>query len=285
MTAGLLICMVTVCLALENVLKKVYDCNTNSKKISAFAFNLITVVSALAVFLFMPKSENKLTGELFLYSAFFAAAYFCSVCALLKAICEGSLSLTSLILSYSLILPTFYGVFFLKESLSVIKVVGIILLFISLYFVGDAKKNGVITKKWIIYIVLAFVGNGMCSTIQKMYQLKSNGDFKAEFMIIALVIASVALTVIVLFKEKSIPIPKLKNCGAVAIGGGIANAVVNMLVMVLAKYPSSIVFPTIQGGNIIITYIVSRYVYREVLNRNQNIGFCIGVLSVILINI
>lgn len=282
---GLLICIVTICLALENILRKIYDSNTNSQKISVIAFNLITVVSALIIFLVMPKSENKPTGELFLYSAFFAVAYFSSTWALLKAICEGSLSLTSLIISYSLVIPTFYGVAFLNESLGIIKAIGIMLLFASLYFVSDTQKVGVITKKWILYIAIAFVGNGMCSAIQKMYQIKSDGDFKTEFMVAALLIVSCAMLINVLCREKSLPIPKFKNGGIIAIGSGVANAAVNMLVMMLAKAPSSIVFPTIQGGSIILTYIISRYVYREELSRNQNIGFCIGVASVILINI
>ena len=184
-----------------------------------------------------------------------------------------------------MIIPTFYGVFFQHDDLDTVKIIGLILLFVSLYFVGGVKNTGGVTKKWIFYIILAFAGSGMCSTIQKMYQLKSGGDFKAEFMIIALTVIAVVSIILTLVKEKKIPIPTFRNGGGLAIGVGIANALVNVFVMMLAKYPASIVFPTIQGGGMVLIYIVSKFCFKEKLNVNQNVGFCIGVLSLIFLNI
>ena len=191
MTLQILLCVVVVCSTIESVFQKLYNCNTSPQKIGFFGFNFIVIISALIAFWFMPKSENVMPLDIYIYAGAFAATYLSARFFTLLAIGEGALSLTSLVVSYSLLIPTFYGVFFLHEELDMVKIIGLILLFVSLYFVGDAKKTGGVTKKWFLYIILAFAGNGMCSTIQKMYQLKSGGDFKAEFMIIALTVIAV----------------------------------------------------------------------------------------------
>lgn len=284
MTLQILLCVVVVCSTIESVFQKLYNCNTSPQKIGFFGFNFIVIISALIAFWFMPKSENVMPLDIYIYAGAFAATYLSARFFTLLAIGEGALSLTSLVVSYSLLIPTFYGVFFLHEELDMVKIIGLILLFVSLYFVGDAKKTGGVTKKWFLYIILAFAGNGMCSTIQKMYQLKSGGDFKAEFMIIALTVIAVVSIILTLYKEKKIPIPKLRNGGSLAIGIGIANALMNVFVMMLAKYPAAIVFPTIQGGGIVLIYLVSRFCFKEKLSVNQNVGFCVGVLSLIFLN-
>ena len=67
---------------------------------------------------------------------------------------------------------------------------------------------------------------------------------------------------------------------------GIANAVVNLLVMVLSnRMPISVMFPIISAGGIIVSFLVSLFVYKETLNKMQYIGFCMGIISIIFLNI
>jgi len=70
------------------------------------------------------------------------------------------------------------------------------------------------------------------------------------------------------------------------IGCGIANGIVNLLVMVLlGTMPASVVFPLITGGSIVFTYVVSRTLFHEKLSKRQTIGFILGVISVVLLNL
>ncbi|MBE7012140.1 MAG: hypothetical protein E7415_05655 [Ruminococcaceae bacterium] len=284
MTLEILLCLVVVFTTLENVFQKMYNFNTNSQKMGFFGFNFIILLASLISFLFMPKSENPIPLDIYVYAGAFAVTYLSARFCTILAMGEGALSLTSLVVSYSLLIPTLYGVFFQHDNLDTFNIIGLILLLISLYLVGSAKNTGVVTKKWFFYIIIAFIGNGLCATIQKMYQLKSSGDFKSEFMIIALAIIAVVSMLLTLFKEKKLSVPKLKNGGYLAIGIGIANALMNFFAMMLAKYPAAIVFPTIQGGGMVLIYIVSKFCFKEKLNWNQNVGFCIGVLSLIFLN-
>ena len=58
-----------------------------------------------------------------------------------------------------------------------------------------------------------------------------------------------------------------------------------MLLMFLSAYPSYIVYPTISGSAIVITFMISRLFFKERLSKKQNIGFIIGVIAVILLNL
>ena len=70
----------------------------------------------------------------------------------------------------------------------------------------NAEKNQIekkrLTPKWLLYVILAFIGSGGCSAVQKGQQLAFNGTYKNEFMIVALGITFVAITICVLCFEK-----------------------------------------------------------------------------------
>jgi len=281
---GVLLLIAALGVAMQGFFQKIYN-NSTAAKVSVYSFNLLVVATALVVFLPQVRDLNCLKTDMVFYSAGFSVTYFCSLWFILKAIEIGSLSLSSLINSYALIIPTIFGVIFLDEPVGILTVIGFVLTMVSLYFVGDTKKSEHISKKWILYISLSFLGNGLCSTIQKFYQIKSGGLYKAEFMSFALILAVVAMSVFIFAREKSLPIPKIKNGGLFAVCCGLFNGLVNLLTMYLAKFPAPVVYPTISGGSIIIAFIFSKYIFKEKLSTKQTIGFLIGIVAVVVLNL
>ena len=282
---GILIALAVAGISLQDFLKKKYNCTESGERISIYCFNLMLVISAMIFFVPMTGGSFEINGELIFFAALFAVTYFCATFFSIRAIKEGSMSLTSLFMSYALIIPTLYGVVFRNEDFGAVKISGMALLLISLYFVSNVKKGEKISGKWFLYVILMFLGNGLCSTFQRVYQIRSGGDGKAEFMIIALGIIAIAMVILVAVTEKKVSLPKIKNGGIFAVFCGLANGGVNLLTMILAKYPASIVYPTISAGGIILTFILAKFVFREKMSVNQYIGFCIGVVSVVLLNI
>ena len=70
-----------------------------------------------------------------------------------------------------------------------------------------------------------------------------------------------------------------------AVACGIANGIVNLFVMGLSNMmPVSVMFPIILAGGIIITYIISRFFYKEKLTKVQFIGFLTGIASVVFLS-
>ncbi len=282
---GIFILLTIFGIAIQGFCQKKYNNSDERHKISIYEFNFMLVISAILFFIPQIGNEFKVNIELLVYSFCFAVTYFCAVVFTILAIKEGALSLTSLFSSYSLIIPTMYGALFLYEEFGITKKVGVVILLISLFFIGNIKTGERVSKKWVLYVVLLFLGNGLCSLVQRLYQIKSNGENKAEFMIIALVMIAFAMVVLVLITEKRVSLPKMKNGGVFAISCGLANGAVNMLTMIMAKYPATIVYPTISAGGIVLTFILSKFIFKEKLSRNQYIGFVTGIISVIVLNI
>ena len=51
------------------------------------------------------------------------------------------------------------------------------------------------------------------------------------------------------------------------------------------KMPVSLMFPLISAGGLIVTYIVSRFFYKEKLTKIQFIGFIFGLMAVVFLNV
>jgi multidrug transporter EmrE-like cation transporter len=168
----------------------------------------------------------------------------------------------------------------LAVSLIVVLVVALIL--INLEEKGEKK----ITAKWVLYVVLAFVGNGMCSTVQKVQQLNQAGLYKNEFMIVALVISAIAMGIFALCTEKKKVLPHLKAGFLLYTANGLANGITNFLVIFLSlRTPASVMFPVISAGGIVLTFFISLFFYKEKLSKWQILGSALGLVSVIFLNL
>lgn len=269
----------------RSVAKKQYNIKTDNK--GAYIFNSVNTFFAALFFLITDSNGFEMEFAVVPYIIGFAITFGLGTLFEFLAIREGSLSLTALIGSYSLMVPTLYGLLFLNESISLCFILGIILLLISLFLVNNKKGDNKISLKWVIYVALCFLGTGFCSTIQTAQQRRFNGSYKSEFMIITLVLLSIFFLVLSLNQEKGEIKFCLKRAVIPTVFTGIATGLINLLTMVLVSrgMAASIMFPVISGGTIIITTLVSIFVYKEKLTLNQYIGLVLGTISVVLMNI
>lgn len=280
-----LMAVTTAAISAQSLTTKQYNKKTNAPII----FTVMSAISALLVFLISSEFKLSFNFETLLYSLFFALCYSSALLGITVAIASGPLSISALIQSYALIIPTFYGILFLGEQVKTTTVIGFILLVISLFAVnyikGD-KNTQKISKKWIIAIIFAFIGNGMCSTVQKIQQVASGGKYKSELMIGALIITAIMLLPIAFFTEKNKIKTSVKKGWYWAAACGIANGIVNLLVMILGgKLPVSLLFPVISAGGIILSSAISLLFYKEKLTKIQLFGVAIGVVSIVFLNL
>jgi len=266
----------------QSIVKKPYTQKTNGGGV--YFFNML--LSAAALLFFVVTSSNLDFDLSFVpYSIGFAVSYAVTSVFMVLAIACGSLSLTSLFISYSLMIPTIYGLI-LGDKISKGFIPGMILLVISLFLTNKSDEKAKISFKWIIFVILSFVGNGMCTVVQKMQQIASNGAYKNEFMIIALAIVTIVMLIMTLFTERKDIKLFAKSGWHLAIICGALNGMVNLFVMILSgRMPVSLMFPLISAGGLIITYIVSRFFYKEKLTTMQFVGFLFGLSAVVFLNI
>jgi len=279
----LLLIMVIVFMSLQNVFQKQY--NIKSEQPNVFLFGGFTSIAALLFFVVTSGFRLDFNPDFFPYSFGFGITYAMSLIGLVYAIRYGSLAISTLAISYSLLIPTLYGIMFLDEKISINTCIGILFLIVSIFLINAKKSETKFTLKWGIFILMAFLGNGFCSTFQKMEQNAMNGAYKSEFMIVALIITTLIMFTMV-FVSKGKVKSELKLCAVNAMPSGIANGIVNLFVMLLTgSMPNAILFPSVSAGGIVLSFILAILVYKERLTKKQNLGYVFGIASVILLNL
>lgn len=267
----------------QHITTKAYS----TKVRGAYSFSAAKSLTVLIVFIITAGRDLTFSSESIIYSVAFAITYSVEAIFTVLAIKTGPLSLTSLIGQYSLIIPTFCGLLILNEEAGSSLIIGIALLLVSLLLINleGKKEEKKITLKWGIYVFLSFIGNGGCSTVQKIQQIKCNGAYKSEFMIIALVISVITLLICTLITERDIMVHSLKKGLPYYSICGLANGMVNFFVLVLAtRMPASVMFPIISAGGIITTALISIFVYKEKLSLLQKIGIMLGIAAVVVLS-
>lgn len=287
---ALLLILVVLGITAQHITKKIYSQKESG---GAYTFSAFSALIALLFFLISSGGKLQFDWAFIGYAIGFAVTYSLSIVFSFLAIKEGPLSLTSLVTSYSLLIPTIYGLIAWGEKFSALLAVGIILLIVSIFLIrfepkedGTKEEKGRLTPKWLLYVALAFIGGGGCSAVQKGQQLAFNGAYKNEFMIVALAITFVAIMICAIIFEKKDVVKYIKRGIITYSVCGAANGAVNYIVMVLSlMMPASVMFPIISAGGIVMASILSMTVYKEKLSMLQKIGLGLGVLAIIVLNI
>ena len=213
----------------ERIFAKQYNIQAKAPNINLFT--AVGCFCALLFFLINSGGSISFPQELIPYSAAFSMAFGTASAAMIFAIKTGPLSITALITSYSLLIPTFYGILFLHDPIHPTLYIGLAALLISLYLINKNKDESMkFSPSWIIYILLTFIANGMCSTIQKMQQVHFDGAYKNEFMIISLAVVTIVLLVLGLSKKGN-KREMLKPCIKYGAVKGLITGIINYLVM------------------------------------------------------
>lgn len=287
---ALYLILIILGIAAQNVTRKIYS---KSSSVGAYTFSALSALVALSFFAISGGSNLHFTWKILPHAIGFAATYSLSIVFTFLSIKEGPLSLTSLVTSYSLLIPTIYGLIAWGESFSLLFAIGLALLIVSIFLIRmepKAEKNQIekkrLTPKWLLYVILAFIGSGGCSAVQKGQQLAFNGTYKNEFMIVALGITFVAITICALCFEKKETLTHAKRGLYLYVICGAANGAVNLMVMILSlRMPASVMFPIISAGGILVSAIISMTFYKERLSNLQKVGLLLGVMSIVILNI
>lgn len=195
-----------------------------------------------------------------------------------KALSTGPMALTSIIASFSLIIPFLFGILFWNEGLTLLKAIGIILLLFAILLINLKKEHG-FSARWFFYAVTTMISNGLCSVLQKIHQTNFSGLYQTEFMFWALLCGYIILTITQAASTKTER--KFSLLGMVA---GVANCLANYIALYLsATENASVLFPVVSIANIVAVSIIGILFFKERLKSHQILGLIIGAVSVLLL--
>jgi drug/metabolite transporter (DMT)-like permease len=134
------------------------------------------------------------TGVAFFYSiAFFSCIFAC-----IPALRLGQLStVTAFTVTGAIVIPFFYGVFFLSEELTSQKLIGMVIICLSLVpsYISDSRKKTPETSNrfsdkfiYIILCILIFAGNGAVGVAIKLLSIKAPDETINNFLILTAII-------------------------------------------------------------------------------------------------
>lgn len=259
--------------------------NTKARVINPFFYTANAAFFAMVFFVISSGGKFYFTYDFLPYSIAFGITYGITIFSTVKAMKYGPISLTVFASSISLVIPTLYGVIVLNDPFGILKCVGVIFLVFALILINYKKNNDLkISPKWIIYATMSFLGNGFLAIIQKNQQMTFDGVYRSEFMIVALAMISVFFLILGL-RVHGDKKNMLCECVKYAAPAGLANGMVNFLVMVLTTMvPTVILFSSVQAIAMSLTFVLVLVVFKEKLSNAQTMGYILGIISVVLLN-
>lgn len=231
-------------------------------------------------------------GETIVYSVFYGIFLSVSMVAGLKALSLGSMAITSTVVSFSLVIPTLFGLLFLNETIGILGIIAFLLLALSLLLLNYKKSSNPVSGECWFYSILTMIMNGGCSVIQKLHQTAFPGEYSSEFMFFGMSSVFVFLSLVAIFdaiKNKSADKPRsavFKWTALLGAMAGTCNGLCNYLTLCLAAMENaSVMFPILSAGNAVGSCLVGYLVFKERLTKLQLFSISLGIISVILLKI
>lgn len=278
----LLLLLVPLCACCSSAAQKQY---TLRKSSNVILFSAFTSLIALLFFIVTSGFDLAFDWRLTPYALAFAVSYSAAWVGTVLALRYGLMAITTLIISCSLVFPIIYGVM-RGEALTTTNIVGMALLLAALVLVNlKLDKKDRFSLKWLGCVLVALVGNGVCTLSQNMQKFALGDGYTHEFMIIALSASFVLLMAYAFITSRDIR-GELRGCLPYAACNGVANAAQNFLMLtIIGNIPNTVLYPTNAALGMIATFLLGYIAYKERFSKTQYIGYALGVASIVILNL
>jgi drug/metabolite transporter (DMT)-like permease len=269
----------------------------NRQSQNAATFNAIVAASALLLFALMAINGFSIHVPTILFGLLYGASLCLSMYAGYRALCLGPMALTSMLVSFSVLIPLLWGITVGNEKLNFLRCIAILLLLAAILLtnadkilrIGAAKAiDGGKKEKygtWIVFVVLTFLCNGVCSVLQKQHQTLYPEAYSQEFMLWAMLLCTVIFSAVSLIKTPAANVRSTKGAW-LGVLSGVANGLANFLTLILAGLENaSVLFPMISAGTLLGAILCGRILFKEKLRLNHYFALAFGMLAVVLFKI
>ncbi len=190
------------------------------------------------------------------------------------------------------VLTAFLGWAIYGDEISTTRIIGFVLLFVAVYIMSLYNKNlkGKMSIRAIVTLVLGCVGVALSDFMQKVFVKNSLGapstfTFYTYFLMII-----PQLLMLLLFKVKRASAVSTNVCDkrhiCIYLIISIALYVnVIMKTMAVGIIPSTQLYPTLQGANLIASAICASIFFKEKITARSVVGICIALASAVLMNL
>lgn len=223
--------------------------------------------------------ENTLYSDWFVPTVFLGIFFIIMFNIMALTTQKLGVTIGSLASKMSLIIPVVFALLFQGDSWTVLKSIGIVVALLSVYLTvkKDEEKNGP------IYLaILLFVGAGLLDTVLSHIQFKYLDSQAAKDYFtstVFLVAFCVGFLMLIIKKQKF----KIRNI-IFGLSLGIPNYFSILFVLKsLNKMDSSLVFPILNIGVVVLSAIIGWGYYKEQLSKLNWLGVVLAISSICIL--
>lgn len=199
---------------------------------------------------------------------------------------KGGLSVASVAAKMSVIIPVIFGLYFYNESLSIYKLIGILLALVAVYL--TAYKKGIVTfnSYLIVLVVVLFIGSGILDTLVKYVETTHVSVSELEIYTASIFLIAGFIGIFILFFRF---ITKKDQLNFKSILGGIVLGVPNYFsIFYLLKALQN---PTLESStvftinNVLIvcaTTFIGVVAFKEHLSKRNKVGVILSIVAILM---
>lgn len=300
----LIVLLAVVGLAVNFCLTKLYQNRTGTGFRISVLFNIITGAFTAVLFFFIHGFMNgfSLLFTPFSWMMAFLLILFCGGYALIgfKIIAMGDIAVYTLFLMLGgMMLPYFFGLIFLEEPFSYLRLAGLILMVIAIALSGREGGKGEKKKGSLVFFLLCmivFCLNGGGSIVSKIHQLPENVDravLSPVFVMMAGIIRVVIFSLIYLgirLHDKKLPADRRPapirlpvSVVLIMLASSAVDGVSYLCQLAGASHlPATVMYPMITGGSVVLTAVAGRIFFGQKLTRQATIGIVLCLIATLL---
>ena len=266
---------------------KVYQLNRGNTLETGVIFNCLVGLVGSLIYFVVCGFKIELTMFSVILSLMFTIFVGMYTIIGFKIMSIGSMAVYTVFLMLGgMILPYLYGLLFLNEEITVMKVIALIMMTIAIIFQnGGEKKKG----KALFYIlcISVFILNGLTSVVSKIHQVypQYNTVSNNEFVLLKNITRFLAFGAMIPFvRRKDTKIFDMKPKLYLVISfSAILTSVSYFLQLLCATYvPATVQFPIMSGGSIIFTALLGLICFKEKLSARQALCLLLCIISTIV---
>lgn len=209
-----------------------------------------------------------------------------------------SMSTASVANKMSVAMPVLFSILVLHEALTVMKIIGLLLAFVALYFTTYRKSHTSKSDKHLFYLpILVFIGSGLLDlalNATKAFYIHSEQDsemftissFGCAFIIGAFILMGKKIISLVKPNQNTFHL-ELKSI----IGGFILGIPNYFSIFFIIKalesnaLNSSQLFPVLNISNVVLSTLIGFVFFKEKLSVKNYTGIAIAIIAIVLITL
>ena len=250
---------------------------------------LLFIVASAVVFIVYAGNIRCPAKVTVVLSVFYGIFTFLSQWMYTIALAEASVSVCAMVYSFGFIIPTVFGTIVWREPINAFRIISILLCVFTIILASHHKEettkdmHGLPTA-----LFIAMISSGGLGVVQKIQQKTSAADETGMFLFGAFILAALLSAIIPGIRKDR----NLQGTGEgfkivfhiIIVGTAMAAAnIANTLLS--GRLPSAVVFPIVNVGVILASFLVSVLILREKMAKTQLAAFALGIVAILLFSI